>query len=251
MNNFLLETINQGNLCQNSAVTKVTDYIKQKILLKELYSGDKIPAENDLCQILNVGRGSVREAMKILAGINLIRIQRGSGTYISRPEEISFSEALLFKMALKNFNLAKLAEFREQMETSVIKLCISHASAEEIAQMRKNCENFQAAIENSPDDYELLYKLDSQFHYLLANATKNELIEEIYLFVFNIFAVLIKENYRIGQVREDALITIESHYSALEAIEKKDLYKGAYAVQLTLKIWQKWIEKRTSAIPMP
>ena len=249
MNDLFIKAIDLEKNPQKSAVAKVTDYIKQKILLKELKAGDRLPAESDLCQILDVGRGSVREAMKNLAGINLIQIQRGDGTYLSSPEKISFSEALLFKMALKNLDLVKLVEFREQMETAVIKLCISHAGEQEITYLKKNCERFQAAVNNNPEDYELLYDLDIEFHNLLAKAALNELVEEIYLFSFNMFALLIKENYRIGQVhaREDALTTIETHNAVVEAIEKKDFYKGAYAVQLTLKVWKKWIERQVTA----
>lgn len=230
-----------------TAVDKVTDYIKHKIIYKELKPNDKIPTESELSEILDVSRSSVREALKILAATNIIQIRRGDGTYISEPENISFSQSLLFKIILNNMQLKELVEFREQMEVAVIKLAITYATKEDIEGLKNICNSFLECIETNPDDYKMIHELDLRFHKALAASTKNKLMAEIYLFAFEIFSPMILENYAMGQVKgEDKETTVKNHKILIEALEKKDLYTGIYGIQMSLKLWMKWINNRDS-----
>ncbi|WP_053368955.1 GntR family transcriptional regulator [Bacillus sp. FJAT-27245] len=47
-----------------------------------LKTGDKIPSERELSERLNVGRSSVREALRALELLGLIETRRGEGTFI-------------------------------------------------------------------------------------------------------------------------------------------------------------------------
>ncbi|MGJ7912812.1 FadR/GntR family transcriptional regulator [Neobacillus sp. LXY-1] len=47
-----------------------------------LKAGDKIPSERELSERLNVGRSSVREALRALELLGLIETRRGEGTFI-------------------------------------------------------------------------------------------------------------------------------------------------------------------------
>ncbi|WP_342048355.1 FadR/GntR family transcriptional regulator [Bacillus sp. OTU530] len=225
-----------------TAVDKVTEYIKTKIIHKELKPNDKIPTETELSEILNVSRSSVREALKILEATTIIQIRRGDGTYISEPEDISFSQSLLFKIILNNTEFRELVDFREQIEVAVIKLAITYATKEDIEVLRNTYNDFLDCIENNPDDYKRLHELDLNFHKTLAALTKNKLMAELYLFSFEIFSPMILENYARGQIKsEDREETVETHRIIIEALEKRDLYAGIYGVGMSLKLWVKWI----------
>lgn len=233
-----------------TAVDKVTDYIKYKIIHKELKPNDRIPTESELSEILDVSRSSVREALKILEAINIIQIRRGDGTYISEPEDISFSQSLLFKMILNNMQLEEMVEFREQIEVAIVKLAITHATEEDIQNLKNIYNSFLECVETDPDDYKLLHELDLRFHKALAASTKNKLMAEIYLFAFEIFSPLILENYAIGQVKsDDKEKTVENHRLLIEALEKKDLYTGIYGIKMSLGLWRKWITNKDSDNP--
>ena len=62
---------------------KISDDIIALILEENLKPGDKLPNETILSQRLDVGRSSLREAMKLLASRNIVTIRQGSGTYIA------------------------------------------------------------------------------------------------------------------------------------------------------------------------
>lgn len=57
--------------------------LRQRILTGELYPGQQLPPERELCEELGVSRITVRRALSILAEERLIRRRHGSGTYVS------------------------------------------------------------------------------------------------------------------------------------------------------------------------
>ena len=94
----------------------------------------------------------MREALKILEATHLIQIRRGDGTYICNPDDISFANALLFKMILTNTSMDEMVEFREQIEISAVHLAVAHVQPEDLLLLQENISLFTACIENSPSD---------------------------------------------------------------------------------------------------
>lgn len=62
---------------------RIAERIIKYILDENLQPGDKLPNETVMCERLNVGRSSLREAMRALASRNVITIRQGSGSYVS------------------------------------------------------------------------------------------------------------------------------------------------------------------------
>lgn len=69
-------------------VEQIIDTFTEAIIKGKYKPGDKIPSEMELCEGLQVGRSSLREAIKILVAYGVLSIHRGDGTYI----QDSFSE---------------------------------------------------------------------------------------------------------------------------------------------------------------
>ena len=61
---------------EKSLPKKIAEDIIAFILEENLHPGDKLPNETVLCERLNVGRSSLREAMKALASRNITAIVR-------------------------------------------------------------------------------------------------------------------------------------------------------------------------------
>jgi len=230
---------------QWTPVEKVTHYIKQRLLSRELRPGDRIPSEDELCQTLGVSRTSVREGLKTLAAMNLVSIRRGDGTYISDPDKITFSEAFLFKMLLSNSSMDEVITFREHMELAVLQTAMIHITPEEMDALRDNLKQFEVCIREQPDDYKSLHRLDIEFHHILGRATGNKLIQEVYNVALDLFSPSIRQNYVSGQTQgPDAASTWENHRLICEALESRDVNLAAHAVWHSLKLWSRWIEQR-------
>src|ERR1700761_4666766 len=71
------------------AVSRVTLGEQVALQLADLISeahwapGTKLPSETSLCKSLNVGRSTLREALKSLAFIGMLQMRPGDGTYVA------------------------------------------------------------------------------------------------------------------------------------------------------------------------
>ena len=228
-----------------TSVRIVSDYIKSQVIQKELRTGDKIPTEVELSRLLNVGRGSVREAVKLLEALHVLEIRRGDGTYIANPTDESLFDSLLFKIILENISLSELLDFRLQIEIAVQNLAISNAKQEDIDLLEANYGEFARRIYlSSPSEYPKIQELDVAFHVLIGECTKNSLMKNIYQLSMNIFSPIILQNYRVGQIREDSISTLKAHRELIDSIRDHDLYLGIHAIQLSTSVWKKWLELR-------
>ncbi|WP_344977249.1 GntR family transcriptional regulator [Streptosporangium fragile] len=62
---------------------QVRDRLRTLVVEEGLRPGDKLPSENDLIARFNVGRTSVREALKLLEQEGLIQTRHGDGRYLT------------------------------------------------------------------------------------------------------------------------------------------------------------------------
>lgn len=56
--------------------------LERKIVARELAPGDELPAERELCEMLGVNRGAVREALKRLQQAGLIAVRQGGASRV-------------------------------------------------------------------------------------------------------------------------------------------------------------------------
>ena len=68
--------------------------LQQLIHDESLNAGDKLPSERYLATTLNVGRSSIREALRALELIGVIEVRRGEGTYLCHIEDHQLFEII-------------------------------------------------------------------------------------------------------------------------------------------------------------
>lgn len=225
-----------------SAVETVIDYIRSQIYKRELRKGDKLPTEGELCDILNVGRGSVREAMKRLEAIGLLEIRRGDGTYISSMQEVGAFDSLIYKILLDDIDFEQILDYRIQLEISIMQLAIRNCTPEVLDELHANCRSFETCISrNGEQDPAVLHDLDLEFHRLLGKASNNQLLSDVYRASLELFSPYIMKNYQQGQVYESPQETVNNHKLLLEAIEQRDAIKASYAVINATNLWHRWV----------
>ena len=60
-------------LDRQPVASTITNLLIRSLLSKQLKPGDKLPTESELAQTLKVGRNSVREAIKMLSSLGVIK----------------------------------------------------------------------------------------------------------------------------------------------------------------------------------
>ncbi len=214
---------------QPSAVDGVIESIKDLLIREQIAPGDLLPSENELSEQLQVSRGSVREALKILSAYGVVSIRRGDGTYVSDGANENMFTPLLFQILVRDRDFTQLIEMRELLELGILNLAIAHASQDDLDAIDEALEKFENAIKNrslgSTEDY---CKLDIAFHQAVAVAAHNAIVQEIYTFVIRLFEPSMAPLE--GGV-------VESHRGMADAIASRNMKKAERYLEDHTKSW--------------
>ena len=159
----------------SSLAEQVADQINQVIIDQNINAGEKLPNEFELAARLNVGRGTIREAVKLLVARNCLEIRRGKGTFVvEKPGQIE--DPLGFAYVKDKITLAvDLMELRLQLEPWVAQLAAQRIEENEKDTLRQLCEQVEHKIRSGEDHG----PADKEFHACVARCTHNSVITEI------------------------------------------------------------------------
>jgi len=213
-----------------SAVLVVIDKIKELLIEEKLKPGEMIPSESVLAENLKVGRGTVREALKILSAYGVIEIRRGTGTFISSASNRRLFDPSLFQILVQRRDYTVLTQVREILEEGIIKLVIEFATDEDLAELDRAAKLFLEELSLPEPSIEAAKAYDIHYHRLMGKYSHNPIIENIYNFVIELFAPTIHPIHR-G--------VFEAHRDLHEAIMRKDEEGAIAAVLRHTAIWVK------------
>jgi GntR family transcriptional regulator, transcriptional repressor for pyruvate dehydrogenase complex len=139
----------------------------------QLRSGDRLPPEPQLAELLNVSRSSLREALKGLMYLGLIRSRAGDGTYIQSSLSRVLNQHFQWMILLNEIKHFEIYEFRKILEPAVAALAAKRATKGDI-------ERLEAALQGmlqSLGDPESFYPYDIEFHEAFAQASGNVAVQ--------------------------------------------------------------------------
>jgi DNA-binding FadR family transcriptional regulator len=217
----------------------VIDKIKDLLIQKKLSPGELIPSETVLAESLKVGRGTVREALKILSAYGVIEIKRGEGTYISSASNKRLFDSSLFQILVQEQDYRTLTQVRELLEEGIVKLVIQFATDEDLASLDRSMERFLSELRKSDPSEEAAGRSDIEYHRLLSKFSHNAIVENIYNFVIELFSPTICPTHA-G--------VYEAHDNLHRAIMQRDEERALEAVRQHTATWieshRNWIAEK-------
>jgi len=219
---------------RKSSVNIVIETIEQLLLSRSIKPGDRLPNEMELTKSLSTSRGSIREAMKILASYGIVEIKRGDGTYVSKSLTKRLFDQLLFQLILSDHDKQRLIELRELIEIGIVRIVILNATEEDLRAIQDSYDRMEQQVRDHVHDAKLLTGCDLDFHLAIAHATKNDLIEKIYGFTLELFAPSIEDTKRDEQSGPTSL---QLHKKILEGLVARDQKKTEQAVKESIDSW--------------
>src|SRR5690606_16556260 len=105
-----------------------------------LLPGDKLPSERELSERLQVGRSSVREALRALELLGLIETRRGEGTFLRDVRNHQLVE-ILGGFILQDEHIKKdLLETKQLIEKDAIRLIQSKKGADSLMEFQEKLQ---------------------------------------------------------------------------------------------------------------
>ena len=221
------------NSVEKSLPQKIAEDIIAFILEENLKPGDKLPNETVLCQRLNVGRSSLREAMRALASRNIVTIRQGSGTYIASSTGVADDPLGLSFINNKKKLIHDLMEIRFLLEPSIAALAAMHADDTEIKKICKLCDDVEELLKAHKDHSDK----DIELHTAIALSSKNIVVPRLVPVIFRSIPLLIEST---GNTLCNE--TIESHREIADAIAAHDAVRAHDAMYLHLVYNRKQIQ---------
>lgn len=210
---------------EKSLPQKISEDIISFILDENLHPGDRLPNEMVLSERLNVGRSSIREAMKLLASRNIVTIRQGSGTYVaSSPGVVEDPLGFTF-IGNKQKLIHDLMEVRFLLEPSIASMAAVHADENDIKKITVLCNEVETLLENHEDHTQK----DIEFHTAIALSSKNIVVPRLIPVINSSIPLFV-------EITENTLHTetIETHREIAEAIAAHDPLRAQDAMYLHL-----------------
>jgi GntR family transcriptional regulator, transcriptional repressor for pyruvate dehydrogenase complex len=187
----------------------------ERLILKKLRPGDKLPSERELAELLRVSRSSIRDAIRSLELMGMVEPRQGAGTIVCEVTASSLANPLANALKRKEELMSELLDFRKILEPPLAARAATHASPEEISEM----ESILKRQEQKLRDGETTIAEDSEFHYAVAMASGNSVV----LKVLDILMDLLRDTReRSLQIEGRPQKSLAGHARILEAIKRHD-----------------------------
>lgn len=154
-----------------SGVGAISAYLQRAIETGAYSEGDKLPPERQLAETFKAARSTVRRALDKLEREGLVSRRLGSGTFVGALIPVGRRPADL----IDEVSPLQLIEARIAVEPFTTRLAVLHATRRTLDEMDQVLAHAEATRDK--DEFS---KWDGEFHLLLARASANPLLINVY-----------------------------------------------------------------------
>lgn len=150
---------------------QASDILMARIGSGEWQLGQKLPGETTLAMQLGVGRSTIREAIRQLAGRGMLATRQGSGVFVTALEAPEGWDAVL-----RRADIVAVIEARTAIETEAAALAASRRTASDLRLIRRALLGRRA----HPAGVEAHVDADTAFHRSIVAAAHNPILLELF-----------------------------------------------------------------------
>jgi DNA-binding FadR family transcriptional regulator len=220
-------------------VTRVTVGEQVAMQLAELIGegrwspGEKLPSEADLCRSLGIGRSTLRESLKSLAFVGLVRMRPGDGTYVAERSPGLLDRILARGLLKTQKELADVCETRLVLETELASMAAERAEPEDLAALRDLLAEARESLAGRARPF---IELDLEFHLAIARCAKNDVLRRLLSDIRGVLIEWIAKSQELPGLRENAL---EQHELIFARISERNSAGARAAMEAHLSTFQR------------
>jgi GntR family transcriptional regulator, transcriptional repressor for pyruvate dehydrogenase complex len=205
----------------------IVEQLRSLILTGKFAPGEKLPPERNLAKELGVNRSSLREALKKLEHLGLVKIRQGDGTRVQDFMQTAGIDLVSHLLPLADAQgrgqielIKDVLEFRRIYGREVARLAANRAEAADLDKLREIADAADAPG-LSPED---VLRIDFDFYIALTRAAKNR----VFILLINTTrqAILAYGPF-FAQLLQDADAVRKHHRALIKALIKHDAEAAA------------------------
>jgi len=239
-----LDAVRFERLEQQRAHEYVAEQIRRQIVLRLIPSGQALPPERDLAVIFGVGRATVQQAIRLLVQDHMVESRRGrhgGGNFVLGPDENRVGvDVMLARLRRRRDQVEDALAYRRAVEPAVAAMA---AEARSKADLRTLAAVNAAAV-SAETDVEFM-QADTEFHFALAEASRNRLFREA------VEKVRLELNDAMIALPESQVWherSAREHDAILDAVRERDPKSAATAMELHIVHTEQSVEALLSAL---
>jgi GntR family galactonate operon transcriptional repressor len=181
--------------------------------------GTVLPRESDLCATYGVSRTVIRESLKVLETKGLVHGRPRVGTLVLDRSEWNVLDAQILEWmgpdVLSAELLSSILEARRTVEPAAAFLAASRATAQEIADLERACDE----MGDAEGDLEVFTAADTRFHETLLRASHNKVFQQLSSIIHAALSHALHASNRAAVKRDEAL---HVHRDLVDALRMRD-----------------------------
>lgn len=137
--------------------------------------GSKLPSQNELVHQLGISRTGIREALQVLAALNLIEIHPGLGCFVKKVTAEDIINADVLAILLEKEAILEVIESRKILEAGTAALAAKQATEQDLWLMEDAINEIECAIRRGSS----VAYIAPKFHIAVAKATHNAVLAKL------------------------------------------------------------------------
>ena len=196
----------------------LADKLRETILKGDIREGESLPTERELVSQTGLSRGSVREALRMLAVEGLVRPRHGrlGGNIVTLPGKESMAHFINQFVVGRRLSLRSVQESRETIEPTLARFAAARRSLDDIKKLRALNDD----LTNAVSDRAQFAAVNIEWHNAVATASRNDLLAAfLFSMSFGVAMSTMADEYDTMDVRKAA---INVHARIADAIEAQN-----------------------------
>jgi DNA-binding FadR family transcriptional regulator len=168
-------------LKQNRRFHEVVDQLQDSILSGDIKPGEPLPPEMKLKEMFDTGRGTIREALRMLEqkGLIEIKIGAGGGSFVKDMGVEKITESLNMLIQFKKIDIDHISQFREGVEGLVAEIAAKKATKEDVKNLEEILSQIKTLLEKDHSYWHKFVEIDIKLHLSIAKIAANPIYEAV------------------------------------------------------------------------
>ena len=198
-----------------SIAEQVAKHLLDLIRTGALQPGQQLPTERDLAASLHVSRPSVREALRGLQILGVVKSRQGGGIFVSSLEAADLLQPLHVFLSLSPENFRALHEARVVVEGTIGRMVAQRITPDVVSHLAAMVQT-QTRLMHDPVAFRVS---DMEFHRVLREQAANPYLERISLSLYVLGA-----EYRRLSWETPAMLkrSLADHQEIIAALQARD-----------------------------
>ena len=229
----------QASTRPQKAAMLVAQRIMRDVVVGRLKPGDLLLPERDMLEKYRTGRGTLREALRLLEfqGVITLKPGPGGGPVLQDPDSSHLASTLVLLMQLKDAPFRSIVEVRAAMEPMISRLAAERMDADALTELGETIDQMRENL----DDQHLFLESNKRFHDIIAWSSGNPLFGYIVQSLLGIMdGTVVGVDY--PALRRVAIL--KAHDEIYQALAARDPEEAEARMREHIDAYVRYVEKK-------